>query len=231
MLTKDKSIAERHVETDRYILSTLPMLYIPCRKDWGASGDSFLSSDGHGYPCVVTGAVRTGEGVSFDKIDDVITIADTALDNIATFTYGAWVYPISDGEGDYGQILCKGNKEFRIYLGNYIDGKVVAATTPAESVSTTKLTLNAWSHAMTTYDNVGDWKIRLYINGVGVIYDTQTAADGTITSDVGVSFTIGNSTATDRTWDGKIGELRIYPRVLNPIEICRDYQMTRWRFR
>ncbi len=73
MATKEEIIARREVATERYILSTLPTLYISGRKD----GASFLSDDGHGYVVTKTGAVLYLSGYKFDGVDDFLQLADS----------------------------------------------------------------------------------------------------------------------------------------------------------
>ena len=80
LATKERIIADRQFATERYILSTLPSLYLPLhRLDSGDSGGKFISADGHGRVCTVTGALISQGGRTFDGSDDKIIIpsADT----------------------------------------------------------------------------------------------------------------------------------------------------------
>ncbi len=94
---------ERVIE--RYILSTLPTLYIPFYKK---DGGKFLSSDGHGFVCTATGALWTMHGRNFVNAADRIVVPTNAafanmFDGGGTALF--WVYPHSDGGSDAGVVF------------------------------------------------------------------------------------------------------------------------------
>src|SRR3990167_11274628 len=83
--TKERITAHRLFATRRYILSTLPVLYISGRRDFQGT-DQFLSDDGYGHLCTRTGALWTPKGYSFDG-DDYIKNATAdwqSLDSLGT---------------------------------------------------------------------------------------------------------------------------------------------------
>ena len=84
MATKEQIIAQRSISTERYILSTMPVLYLPLGKtDSGKSGDSFISSDGHGHTCTATSTPWTLRGRDFDGASGLLTVSDaTSIQNI-----------------------------------------------------------------------------------------------------------------------------------------------------
>ena len=81
--------------------------------------------------------------------------------------------------------------------------------------STGDLSENLWVHVAAVYDGSA---MRLYLNGVEV---GSSSKSGLITTDSSVPVWIGGSPsgATDRPWDGRIADVRIYERALTAEEI------------
>src|SRR3990167_8107213 len=89
--TKERITAHRLFSTERFIRSTLPVLYISGRRDFQGT-NQFLSDDAYGHLCTRTGALWTPQGYSFDGVDDKITIPDhSSLQfGIGNFTISIW---------------------------------------------------------------------------------------------------------------------------------------------
>ncbi len=241
-MTKEQIIAQRSISTERYILSTMPVLYLPLWKtDSGKSGDSLISSDGHGHTCTVTGAPWTPRGRDFDGASGLLTVPDaTSIQNIFDDggTIEVWVNARSDGEGDEGSIADKTRWSF--YLANEDTGKVKVvlwcnfdgATNGTWITTSTEVTLNKWVHITLTYNSGATANDAIiYINGAVVALTESATPDGTRVTDVGSDLTIGNFSTDAFTFDGIIDEVRLYTRMLNPQEIQRDYLVSEWRYR
>ena len=127
----------------------------------------------------------------------------------------AWIYPKSDGEGDYGRIAQKG---WEFNLREESSGFVKVQfyhgfSTTAGNWKTTNaaVALNAWNHLALFYDSdaTGNDPV-IYVNGVSqAITETSTPA-GTRTDDAAQTLYIGNNNTGARTFDGYIMDIKIY---------------------
>ena len=229
--TKERIIADRQFATERYILSTLPVLYLPLyRLDSGSSGDNFVSADGKGHVCTVAGALWQPDGREFDGTDDTINVpAHASLDITETLTLITWVkHDIAGSE---------------IFLGKRVDGSDDAYQLSTEAATEkitfiiwvsdvavvltgdTGLTLDTWECVAGVYN-----KVDLRVYKAGVLDSTPKAETGSIdvtTDDV----TVGRAFNTSFSWDGTIGETWIYNRALSPQEVQDIYIATNWRYR
>ncbi len=230
MATKEQVVADRTFATERYILSTMPVLYLPLWKtDSGESGDSLISSDGHGFSCTVSGALWTSKGRLFDATDDVIVVPQSTSINITgKITIEEWCYLTGWGEGDFGYLFNKGTFFAHTLKGSAIEGIRFRVATSAgnKQADTTdgSIVLNKWTHIVCVYDKVA---VRAYIDGTV----TNGSADtNDIDDNSAFDLRIGNDTGTTGTFDGTIGEVRIYNRALSAVEVQSNYIATKWRY-
>src|SRR5258706_496495 len=79
----------------------------------------------------------------------------------------------------------------------------------------TALALNAWTHLAATFDGA---TVRLYVNGVQVASQAQTAPLATTTG----TLQIGGDSYPNEFFAGRIDEVRIYNRALTQAEIQSD---------
>ena len=175
------------------------------------------------FPGTISGAVWTtgqfGSALSFDGINDWVTVADAnALDLTTGMTLEVWVYPtaangvrdilIKEGTGvDIYNLYARngqGQPESNVFAG----GSNRWATGPT-------LPLNTWSHVAGTYDGL---TVRLFVNGLQV---GSTAYTGTIGTSTGV-LRIGGNSMWGEFFQGRLDELRIYSRALSAAEIQAD---------
>ncbi len=89
------------------------------------------------------------------------------------------------------------------------------------------ISLGVWNHVLATWDATGD--VTLYINAA------QSGETGVSADPAGITTTnamrIGNrATATDRTFDGPIGEVGAFSTIFGVSDILRNYQATKWRY-
>ncbi len=194
-------------------------------------------SGGSNWGSLTNGAAlargRVGQSVRFDGANDYVSIpAATPLNNQHTFTYAAWIYPTGASCGNgYGPIIEKGTGS-GLKKSLYIDcsgasgdrklfGTVDTATTDAMSYTADgAIVYNEWQHVAMTYDNAGDRKVRLYINGREQPYVIQTAGTGTVATDTTDDIAIGATPSTQfYAFVGMIDEPRVYSRVLTSGEL------------
>ena len=172
-----------------------------------------------------TTAGNFGGALSFDGVNDWVTIADAnALDLTTGMTLEAWVYPTGNGGGAWRTVLIKqrsGGGVYNLYANvdtNAPAVRVIRAaqpTVPLDVRGGTQLPLNAWSHLAATYDGV---TVRLYVNGAQV---GSRAVSGALLTSTGV-LRIGGNSILGEFFQGRIDEVRIYNRALSAADVQAD---------
>lgn len=208
-----------------------------------ASGTAVIDSSAAPMNGTILGAVRTaagkiGRALSFDGVNDWVTVTDTTASKIDLtngLTVEAWVNPTAmagwetvvmkergaAGTGllSYALYAHDGAPQAGTFAGPaaYLRMAPAASTTDQgiREASHTPLPLNAWTHIATTYDGAN---MRFYINGVLVATRAQT---GNIA--VGnQALRIGGNNMSGEFFKGLIDEVRIYNRALSAAEISAD---------
>ena len=209
-----------------------------------ASGN-IADSSGNGNAGVVTGCTYRQGGIesyslSFDGIDDVITVADaTELQDVfdGVGTLEAWIFPLSAGEtatATQGGIIAEkgvtpGAVGWRWDLASGATGanlllrQRTTGTTGVWTTSAPELAFSAWHHVVLVYNTTTMATPAMYVNGAAATVAVTTAPTGTRQSDVGYDLTIGNNTTTAFTFDGRIDELALWTRALTAEEIRAHY--------
>lgn len=233
MATKEQIIARREVATERFIRSSKPVLYTPLWKlDSGPSGGQFLSADGIGHVCTVTGALWTPQGRKFDGIDDVIDVGDIVFNpGTGGFTMMAWVkttditlpYLISRYSVNPDWRMAIDNGPFTAYIIWRDAGAGICVGDGVKVVND-----NNWHLLAAVRDTTAHLGI-IYVDGLFDASHADTSVD--VTAPAGTSLTIG-ALKNDGTnsLDGTIGEALIYNRALTPLEVQRIYLATKWRY-
>lgn len=188
------------------------------------SGATLNDRSGRGHTGTVAGATwapagRYGGALSFDGVNDWVTVNDTAaLDLTTGLTIEAWVNPsaVSSWRG----VVTKerpGGLAYALYGANgaarpaaFVDigGEIElgATATPAA---------NVWTHLAVTFDGA---MLRLFVNGTLVSARAQTGAIVTSTGPL----RIGGNGLWGEFFQGRIDELRIYSRALTAAEVQAD---------
>lgn len=161
---------------------------------WGDEGSPIvpISLEFNG----TTTSVDCGSAADIDDLHD------------AAFTAEAWIRADSAGESSVGRILDKaGDGTTGWYLGLTSTGLyaiVNCATTDATVSYTTGIIKDSRQHHVAiTWDDAGDRKINLWLDGV--LVGTSGAGVGAIVSDAANSLFVGNNAAGSATFDGGIG--------------------------
>jgi PKD repeat protein len=189
------------------------------------SGSNLGDSSGKGNNGTISGATWTtggkfGGGLSFDGLNDLVTIADSnTLDLSTGMTLEAWVKPSS--VGDWSSILLKESSNGLAY-GMYASDD---ASKPAGYINTggsdqnatggSALPLNAWTHLAVTFDGA---TLKLFVNGN---LAGSKAVSGSIITTTG-ALRIGGNSVWGEYFAGIIDEVRIYKRALTQTEIQDD---------
>ena len=192
------------------------------------SGTSATDQSGAGNTGAISGATwttdgRYGQALSFDGINDLVTITDApSLDLTTGMTLEAWVRPTNlgsdwrtalmkeaTGSMTYGLYAHGGDSGTKVPVGEIVNGgfRMASGASP--------LTLNTWAHLATTYDGT---TLRLFVNGVQA---GQLAIGGSITTSAG-ALRIGGNNTWGEWFQGDIDEVRVYNRALNATELQAD---------
>ena len=191
-----------------------------------------VNSANAAFPGTIRQAVRVagriGKALSFDGVNDWVTVTDTTaspLDLTTGMTLEAWVNPsaLTDGR----QIMIKERTatglSYALYANDDVTpvapmGYVRAVNTnqPISPQPAAALPLNTWTHVATTYDGATQ---RIYVNGVlaGQRAQTGNIAVGNNPLRIG-----GNNVFGGEFFQGLIDEVRIYNRALSAAEITTD---------
>jgi hypothetical protein len=185
-----------------------------------------LDASGNGNEGVLSGPTRTsagkfGSALSFDGINDWVTVDDHAtLDLSSGMTLEAWVKP--SALSGWRTTLIKETASGLAYaLYAHDNGPRPAAyihiggdlTTPGSAA----LPTNAWTHLATTYDGS---RLRLFVNGV----ETSTTVSGSIEQSAH-PLRIGGNAVWGEYFSGLIDEVRVYNRALSATEIQADMNL------
>ncbi len=110
----------------------------------------------------------TGNGLSFDGVNDNVSIGNPAalqIDSTGSFTIEVWLNPNTANSSSWNAVIDKSyygsQKGFLIYNGG--GTLIVANVNGFATVGSTSLPYNVWTHIAVSYNN-GSWK--LYKNGI-----------------------------------------------------------------
>lgn len=200
-------------------------LYYPLDESSGDAIDAWGTNDG-----TVSGATQGVSGIrdtayDFDGTDDEIRVSG-GLGSFSAFTISAWVKPPETFPGTSVDIASEydagaNSREYRLwYRDTGPEAWAFTASDDGSNIvslySNTTPVGGVWTHVAATFDGS---EIRIYVNGemenstpLGNLYEG--------TSD----FTVGNIDGGFSPWDGKIDEVRVYSRALDPWEVHSLYR-------
>lgn len=216
--TKERIIADRQFATERYILSTLPVLYLPLYR---LDGASFLSADGIGHLCSVTGALWTPQGRYLDGSDDKIVVSLSSLPAMSSGTVLMWLSPWSTNLL-YHYYLYWNDATF--YWINYTDaGNNCRLFLGGQSVYQT-LTVGQWSLLGVSWESNGSWY--LLFNGQSTLQGTTV----TVPINPAGDLILGTQPAAGYNSKINMGRVLIRTPALTPLEIQHIFLATKWRW-
>ena len=177
-------------------------------------------------------AGKIGNAVDFTGTG---TDARINLDSISSFnatqdyTISAWVYPDTDPAAGKEYVIYSpmiNNANRYVYFGLSEDLEPTATTYQDAGGSSTAMTADTalipgmWQHVSYVFDGTN---INFYINGE---LDTSASYTDPYISAALNAGTLGyvGSASDDKTFDGRIDELRVYQRALGPSEIATLYK-------
>jgi glucose/arabinose dehydrogenase/PKD repeat protein len=189
-----------------------------------ASGPTVADASGSGNTGTISGATRTAAGryggaLSFDGVNDRVTVPHTASLALTTgMTLEAWLAPTS--LGGWRTALLKertGGLSYALYASDDAGGPTVYGSASAEVGPTgaSPLALTAWTHLAGTYDGT---TLRLYVNGAQVATRALSGALAAGTQPL----SIGGNGVWGEWFAGRIDEVRVYNRALTAADMQAD---------
>jgi hypothetical protein len=187
------------------------------------SGTTVSDSSGNAGAGTIQGATWTPQGkygsaLSFNGTSNWVTVNDSnAMDLTGEMTLEAWVYP-TVLPSDWRTVIHKEADRYYLMAGSNSGTPAAGgtfATGNAKVYAPSALAVNTWTHLAVTYDST--W-VRLYINGIEVASQPQTALLTTSTGPL----RMGGTQAYGEYFQGRIDEVRIYNRALIQAEIQTD---------
>jgi len=165
-------------------------------------------------------AINSKKCAVFDGVDDIITIPYNAILEPQNFTISGWAKPSSSGGGTFGRLYSKDESNGAIVGMN---GEGLRLTVGWLSGTNIDTPYGVWTHFTFIKDGTNIWR---YKNGVKVgVADNYTG--GTILYGAGAGIIGGRDTDNNRNYDGAVGDLRLWGRVLTDEEITKNYNGAR----
>ncbi len=181
-------------------------------------------ASGGGRNGTIAGATRTaagrfGRALSFDGINDLVTVPDSnALDLTNGMTLEAWVNPRT--LSGWRSLILKERQQLLAYAmyantDTGVPSGEVSTPSNRDVRATAPLALNIWTHVAVTYNAS---ILRLYVNGSQV--NTRAVSGPIVTSSNPLR--LGGNTVWGEYFDGVLDEVRVYNRALSAAEIQAD---------
>jgi hypothetical protein len=188
-------------------------------------GTSIADATGKSHTGTISGATwsaagKNGKALSFDGINDWVTIADANdLDLTNGMTLEGWVRAAS--LSGWNTVVLKegsGSLVYGLYANDNAPRPAVTmaiAGIDRSATGASSVPLNAWTHLAATYDGT---TLRLYVNGVEALSRAQT---GNMTASTN-PLRIGGNGVWSEYFNGLVDDVRIYNRALTSAEIQAD---------
>ncbi|MBA2591111.1 MAG: PKD domain-containing protein [Pseudomonadota bacterium] len=188
-----------------------------------ASGSTVVDASGKGNTGTISGATwttqgRFGRALSFDGVNDWVTINDAAsLDLTTSMTLEAWVYPTVNMT-QWATVVLKeqpGGGLYELYANGDRSQPLTSVTVGGQYRVLSAgpwLLANQWTHLAATYDGTTQ---RLYVNGTQVAQRSQTGPTQVSSSPL----RLGGNSVWGEFFKGRIDEVRVYNRVLSAAAI------------
>lgn len=182
-----------------------------------------------GNPVFVEGFI--GSGLQLDGRTQHMTVsASVTLDGLDEFSFSSWVIPDHRG---LQYILSKDGRDLSLALNGtdlYLKGCIKTNPLVCSRSFNGSIGHAKWQFIAMTYDDNGDRRVHLYIDGVEVDYHTQGVAlqKHAIDSDPTTSLAIGAMAKSGfSSFGGRIDEARVFDIALNASEILALYHHDR----
>jgi chitodextrinase len=190
--------------------------------DEGA-GLTTVDASGNGFTGTLTNgpvwtAGKYAQALSFDGVDDKVSLPGTLDIPALPFTIEAWVRPtnFSNWRVIFSKRSSYSASGMRIDMGlQTSSGRVYVGSFSSSVVFTYAPPVNTWTHLAVTADATGT---RLYVNSVL----QQTLGVITLGSNATAAVNIGRTNDNQDPFAGSIDDLRVYLRALSQTEVQTD---------
>ena len=172
-----------------------------------------------------------GACIRLDGTNDWVDMGSpTNLDNMSTWTYEAWIYPITFQASQSTWYMGKASfdsGEKALGTDNTGDGEVRCVYEGdtgqvRERITNELLPKEEWSHVVCTVDPSASTDFHIYINGVEASY--SSTANGTSPDDDDTeNFRLGANHDGSQDFNGLIDEVKVYDYVRTPAQIAWGY--------
>ena len=201
-----------------------------------------------GNNTTLTGTTTTGQtgAISSDTNKSVLFAGGrgdaghpSAYNNLKTFSISCFIKLTATPDGNFRTLISQNNGSSLAganrYILTWVTGNPATigfefwpdSSNRALSWTSTTISTATWYHIVMTYDDAGDRKGRIYINGADSSYSFQTAATGTTKDASAFDWCIGNVPATGEpsgiSWDGNIDEVAIFGTQLSASNVLALY--------
>jgi serralysin len=186
------------------------------------AGATAADATGNGHTGTIAGATwttagHTGNALSFDGVNDMVSVADSALLDVTRVTLMAWVRPtLTD---NWRSAILKERTGGLAYALYAEDGAARPAAyvnlgqaDDREAKGTLALTVNTWTHLTMTFDGTA---LRVYQNGV--LVRTANFTGNIVAS--GSPLRIGGNAVWGEFYAGLMDDVRVFNRALTLEEI------------
>ena len=187
------------------------------------AGTTTADSSGNALTGAISGATwaagRTGNALSFDGVNDWVTVNDANVLDVTRVTLSAWVRPTVNTP--WTTVIMKevaGGLSYALYANDDASrpaGFVLISGLDRVATGTAVVPTNAWTHLAYTYDGAN---MRMYVNGTLVRTVARTGNITTSTSPL----RIGGNSAWGEYFTGLIDDVRVYNRALSLAEVQAD---------
>lgn len=201
------------------------------------SGLTWYDTAGSNNGTLANGAAYSttgGKHIEFDGLDDLVNLGSInssnplSLSSINGMTLEVWVRP--DGSGDsFQRVIDKSNggsaaNGWSLYYTNfqYLQFSIGGGSTPGQL----NITANVWQQFIVTVDFTTSTNNKKYYRNNGATSSTYSEAGTPATTTTNARIGSWNH-STGREWNGGIGIVRIYDRILSAAEIDQNWNARR----
>src|SRR5436190_9461951 len=188
------------------------------------SGTTVADASGNGNSGTLANTVwnaagKAGSALSFNGTNSRVNINDAASLHLTTaMTMEAWVRP-STISSAWRDVIYKGDDNYYLMATSTNSSRpvsgIIAGGSYAESIGTSSLVANTWTHLATTYDGA---TLRLYVNGTQV---SSLAKTGSITTSTN-QLQLGGDSIYGQYFSGLMDDVRVYNIALTAAQVLAD---------
>ena len=186
--------------------------------DSSPSGNDGTTDGVSGAAGIVAGATAFDGNMGYMQMGSDASV-DDIFDGGGTVTI--WINAEGPGVGGFPRLLDKsiggnGGNGFRFALTEVAMGSArlrltrdFATSGGAWNSTNAVVDLDAWHHIALVYDDSGNEPPSMYVDGQSVSVTTGSSPAGAATSDENNDLFIGNGSGNDRTFEGRLDEVRV----------------------